>query len=95
LAIAGGGPDPDSPESEHEEKRFRETVLPSGKIEAETEQGRADAGDVPTAETLGTLARVESLKTSSRSSNQGFRQLARYIQYIAVRHNDKDHDSGE
>ena len=31
----------------------RETALPTGKIERESTQGRADVGDVPTAETLG------------------------------------------
>jgi hypothetical protein len=68
-------PDPEPPESKHEEKHFRETVLPSGKIEAETEQGRADVGDVPTAETLGSLAR----KVLSSSRHAESRQLARAI----------------
>ena len=34
--------------------------MPSGKIEAESMQGRADVGDMPTADTLGTLARKMS-----------------------------------
>ena len=34
--------------------------MPSGKIEHETMEGRADVGDVPTAQTLGTLARKVS-----------------------------------
>jgi hypothetical protein len=57
LAEVDDEPDHDSPESTHEEKHFRETVLPSGKIEADATQGRAVVGDTPTAETLGALAR--------------------------------------
>ena len=53
-------PDPELPELKHEEKHFREDALPSGKIEAESMQGRADVGDMPTADTLGTLARKMS-----------------------------------
>jgi len=68
-------PDPDSPESKHEEKHFRETVLPNGKIDAETKQGRADVGDVPTAETLGSLAR----KVLSSSRHAESRELARAV----------------
>ena len=68
-------PDPETRESKHEEKQFRETVLPSGKIEAETEQGRADVGDVPTAETLGSLAR----KVLSSSRHAESRELARVV----------------
>jgi hypothetical protein len=74
-------PDPDAPESKHEEKHFRETVLPSGKIEAEAAQGRADVGDMPTAETLGSLAR----KVLSSSRHAESRELARAVlQLLAV-----------
>jgi hypothetical protein len=66
-------PDPELPESEHEEKQFRENALPTGKIERETAQGRADVGDVPTAETLGALAR----KVLSNSRLAESRELAR------------------
>jgi len=40
-------PDPEPPESRHEEKQFRETPLPSGETEAETRRGRADEGTCP------------------------------------------------
>jgi len=60
-----GKRDPELPESKHEEKHFRETALPTGKIDAEVTQGRADVGDMPTAETLGTLAR-KVLSSSGR-----------------------------
>ena len=49
--------------------------MPSGKIEAETTQGRADVGDVPTAETLGVLAR----KVLSTSRHADSRRLARAV----------------
>jgi hypothetical protein len=52
-----GKPDPELAEPKDSEKHFRKTALPTGKIERETAQGRADVGDVPTAETLGALAR--------------------------------------
>jgi hypothetical protein len=68
-------PDPELPESKHEEKHFRETVLPSGKIEHDTTQGRADVGDMPTAETLGSLAR----KVLSSSRHAESRELARAV----------------
>ena len=68
-------PDPELPESKHEEKHFRETALPTGKIGRETVQGRADVGDVPTAETLGTLAR----KVLSSSRHAESRELARVV----------------
>jgi ubiquitin len=70
-ATAGnqGKPDPEASESKHEEKQFRETVLPSGKIEHETTQGRADVGDVPTAETSGRLAR-EVLSNSRHAESR-------------------------
>jgi hypothetical protein len=35
------------------EAELRENASPFGKIEPDTTQGRADVGDVPTAETLG------------------------------------------
>jgi len=68
-------PDPDAPESKHEEKHVRETVLPSGKIEHDTTQGRADVGDMPTAETLGSLAR----KVLSSSRHAESRELAQAV----------------
>ena len=40
---------------------------PSGKIETETTEARADVGDVPTAETLGMLAR--KILSSSRHAD--------------------------
>ncbi len=49
--------------------------MPSGKIERETTQGRADVGDVPTATTLGALAR----KVSSSSRHAESRELARAV----------------
>ena len=74
-------PDPDPPESKHEEKHFRETVLPSGKIEEELQQGRADVGDMPTAETLGSLAR----KVLSSSRHAESRELARVVLQLLAR----------
>jgi hypothetical protein len=59
--------------SKHEEKHFRENALPTGKIEPEVTQGRADVGDVPTAKTLGRLAR----KVISKSRHAESRELAR------------------
>jgi len=70
-----GKPDPESGETKDGEKRFRETALPTGKIERDTAQGRADVGDVPTAETLGTLAR----KILSSSRHADSRRLARAV----------------
>ena len=70
-----GKPDPESPESKHGKKQFREIVLPSGKIEAAPAQGRADVGDVPTAKTLGRLAR----KVISKSRHAESRELARAV----------------
>jgi hypothetical protein len=49
--------------------------LPSGKIEHDTTQGRADVGDMPTAETLGSLAR----KVLSSSRHAESRELARAV----------------
>jgi len=68
-------PDPELPESKHEERRFRESALPTGKIEGEFTQGRVDVGNMPTAETLGTLAR----KVLSSSRNAQSRELARVV----------------
>jgi hypothetical protein len=67
--------DPELSESKHEEKHFRENALPTGKIETETEQGRADVGDMPTADTLGSLAR----KVLSSSRHAESRELARVV----------------
>jgi len=68
-------PDPEIAETEDGEKHFRETALPTGKIERETTQGRADVGEVPTAQTLGTLAR----KVLSSSRQGDSRRLARAV----------------
>ena len=76
-----GKPDHKLAESKHDEKHFRETVLPSGKTEAETEQGRAVVGDMPTAETLGALAR----KVLSSSRHAESRELARAVLQLLVR----------
>jgi hypothetical protein len=74
-------PDPELPESKHEEKLFRETVLPCGKTEAESRQGMADVGDMPTAETLGALAR----KVLSSSRHTDSRRLARAVLRLLAR----------
>ena len=55
--------------------------MPTGKIERETTQGRADVGDMPTAETLGTLAR-KILATSRHTES---RELARVILRLLAR----------
>ena len=47
--------------------------MPTGKIERETTQGRADVEETPTAETLGSLAR----KVLSSSRHAQSRELAR------------------
>jgi len=49
--------------------------LPTGKIEGEAMQGRADVGDVPIAQTLGTLAR----KVLSSPRHADSRELARAV----------------
>ena len=67
--------DPELAETRDEKKHVRENALPSGKIGTETAQGRADVGDVTTAETLGTLAR----KVLSSSRHAESRQLARAV----------------
>jgi hypothetical protein len=70
-----GKPDPELPETKDSKKHFRETALPTGKIERETTQGKADVGDVPTAQTLGTLAR----KVVSSSRHAESRELTRAV----------------
>ena len=49
--------------------------MPTGKTEREIAQGRADVGELPTAETLGTLA----CKVLSNSRNADSRELARAV----------------
>ena len=49
--------------------------MPTGKIEPEVKQGRVDVGDMPTAETLGSLAR----KVLSSSRHAESRELARAV----------------
>jgi hypothetical protein len=70
-----GKPDPELPETKNSKKHVRENVLPTGKIGAETTEGRAEVGDVSTAQTLGTLAR----KVLSSSRHAGSRRLARAV----------------
>ena len=76
-----GKPDPQLPETKDGEKHFRENVLPTGKIEPETMQGRADVGDVPTAQTLGMLA----CKVLSSSRHADSRRLARAVLRLLAR----------
>ena len=57
--------------------------MPTGKIGTETAQGRADVGDVPNAETLGTLAR----KVLSSSRHAESRELARAVLQLVARSN--------
>jgi len=73
--------DPELPESKDSEKHFRETALPTGKIERETTQESADVGGVPTAQTLGTLAR----KVLSSSRHADSRRLARAVLRLLAR----------
>jgi hypothetical protein len=68
-------PDPELAETKDEKKHVRENALPTGKIERETTQGRADVGDVTPAETLGTLAR----NVLSSSRHAASRELARAV----------------
>ena len=75
LRVITGNGDPELPESKHEEKHFRETALPTGKIDAEVTQGKGGRGDMPTAETLGALAR----KVLSNSRLAESRELARLV----------------
>jgi len=70
-----GKPDPELAETRDEKKHVRKNALPAGKIEREIMQGRADVGDVPTAQTLGTLAR----KVLSSSRHADSRRLARAV----------------
>jgi len=70
-----GKPDPEVTETKDVEKHLRENALPTGKIERERKEGRADVGDVPTAQTLGTLAR----KVLSSSRHADSRRLARAV----------------
>jgi len=67
--------DPELAETKDVEKQVRENALPTGKIEHETMEGRVDVGDVPTAETLGMLAR----KVLSSSRHAESRELARAV----------------
>jgi len=76
-----GKPDPGLAETRDSKTHFRETALPTGKIERETAQGRAEVGDVPTAETLGTLAR--QVLSSSRHADS--RRLARAVLRLLAR----------
>ena len=66
-----GKPDPELQETKDSEKHVREHALPAGKIERELQQGRADVGETPTAETLGSLAR----KVLSSSRHAESREL--------------------
>ena len=68
-------PDPELAETKDEKKHVRENALPTGKTEHQTTEGRADVGDVPTAETLGMLAR----KVLSSSRHAASRELARAV----------------
>jgi hypothetical protein len=70
-----GKSDPQLPETKDGERHFRESALPTGKMEAEAMRGRADVGDMPTAQTLGTLAR----KVLSSSRHAESRELARAV----------------
>jgi len=65
-------PDPELAETKDEKKHVRESALPTGKIERDTTEGRVDVGELPTAETLGTLAR----KVLSSSRHAESRELA-------------------
>jgi hypothetical protein len=76
-----GKPDPDLAETKDSKKHVRENALPTGKIEAETTQGRTDVGEVPTAQTLGTLAR----KVLSTSRHADSRELARAVLRLLTR----------
>ena len=55
--------------------------MPSGKIDGETAKGRVDVGDMPTAETLGSLAR----KILSSSRHAESRELARTVLQLFAR----------
>jgi hypothetical protein len=83
LATTGNHrkPDPDLPETNDGKKHVREDALPSGKIERETAQGRVDAGEAPTAQSLGPLAR----KVLSSSRQAESRELARTVLRLLAR----------
>jgi len=66
---------PELAETKDGEKHVRENVLPTGNTEQGMTPGRADVGDAPTAETLGTLAR----KVLSCSRHAESRELARAV----------------
>jgi hypothetical protein len=70
-----GKPDPESAETEDSNKHAQENALPAGKIGRENPQGGADVGDVPIAQTLGTLAR----KVLSSSPHAESRELVRAV----------------
>ena len=70
--------DPELAASRDSEKHARENALPTVKIEHETTQGRADVGDVPTAETL-------ARKVLSSSQHAESRQLARAVSRLLAR----------
>ena len=76
-----GKADSELPETKDGEKHVWENALPSGKIEPETTQGRADVGETPTAETLGSLAR----KVLSSSRHAESRELARAVLQLLAR----------
>ena len=76
-----GKPDPELPETKDDKKHVQENALPTGKIERESTEGRADVGDVPTAETLGSLAR----KVLSTSRHAESRELARAVLRLLAR----------
>ena len=76
-----GKPDPHSRGKKGNEKPFRETALPSGKNQSSDAPGRADVGDMPTAQTLGTLAR----KVLSSSRHADSRRLARAVLRLLAR----------
>ena len=70
--------------------------MPSGKIEHETTQGRADVGDMPTAETLGALARnVLSSCRHSESREFACAVLALLAQWSGRRERERGRRSEE
>ena len=74
-------PDPELAETADSEKHVRESALPTGKIDRETTEGRGDVGGVPTAQTLGMLAR----KVLSNSRHVESRDLARAVLQLLAR----------
>ena len=81
LRVITGNRIPSYRKQKDSKKHVRENALPTGKIKHETTQGRADVGDVPTAETLGTLAR----KVLSSSRHGESRELARAVLRLLAR----------